>query len=565
MVERVVWDHEAAGSKPVTRTKKAVFRWQPHICCGCFFVEQERYQREMNNHLYVEIQKVKGIGSLSINLPLEPDVYAITGINGIGKSTLLSCITPRLKRPISFSSISDILTNDSSIVYRINNEEERWKMTEDGWACDVSPCIKLRGFQEGSLTNGTRFFNISSFGFRYYKQLLNVNPSRLVPADSFVKENLGQILQNDQHYYSDLFRLDRSKAERYYKYKGVVYYLKIGDRFISQFELSTGEFLLINLLHLLNNLLVRTNNVEKLNLILIDEIELALHPSAIKRLTSFAKSISKQFNVAIYFSTHSLEIINNLPIENLFYLYRSKSDSIACETPCYPAYITRDIYAHSGYDVLILVEDDLAQNMVYRYIQKEHFDHNKRILVLPVGGYDNTLELHQNLLQEEVLQSPSHIISIIDGDAQQQVQLKRDQDGRWNSIPSDTILFLPVDSLEKYIKKELFDNKNYDLMRIIRDRLFKFESDPKWYESEYLKNIENKRQEEVAKGKPAKSDSEYFPNGKNLFGILSERYVSLGKTRKEFRELICNIIIEYLDASQFEKELGKSLSYVFKH
>ena len=25
MVERVVWDHEAAGSKPVTRTKKAVF------------------------------------------------------------------------------------------------------------------------------------------------------------------------------------------------------------------------------------------------------------------------------------------------------------------------------------------------------------------------------------------------------------------------------------------------------------------------------------------------------------------------------------------------------------
>ena len=25
MVERVVWDHEAAGSKPVTRTKMAVF------------------------------------------------------------------------------------------------------------------------------------------------------------------------------------------------------------------------------------------------------------------------------------------------------------------------------------------------------------------------------------------------------------------------------------------------------------------------------------------------------------------------------------------------------------
>ena len=492
------------------------------------------------------------------------NVYAITGINGIGKSTLLSCITPRLKRPISFSSVSDILTNESSIVYRIDGIEECWKMSEDGWYCETSPSIKLRGFQEGSLTNGTRFFNISSFGFRYYKQLLKVNPTRLLPADSFVKENLGLLLQNDRHYYHELYRLDRSKAEKYYKYKGVVYYLKIGEKYISQFELSTGEFLLINLLHLLNNLLVRTNNIEKLNLILIDEIELALHPSAIKRLTSFAKDISKQYNVAIYFSTHSLEIINNLPIENLFYLYRAKNNTIACETPCYPAYITRDIYAHSGYDVLILVEDDLAQNMVNRYIQKEHLDHNKRILVLPVGGYDNTLELHQNLLQEEVLQSPSHIISIIDGDVQQQVQLKRKEEERWSVIPPDTILFLPVDSLEKFIKKELFDNKNYDFMRILRDRLFKFESDINWFEAEYLKNIENKRHEEVSKGKAERPDNEYFANGKNLFGILSEKYTSTGKTRKEFREQICNIVIESLDASRFEEELGKSLTYVFK-
>ena len=517
----------------------------------------------MDKNLYVEINRIKGIDNLSIKLPLEPDVYAITGINGIGKSTLLSCITPRLKPQISFSSISDILTRDSSIIYRIGSDEEHWKMTEDGWTCEEAPCINLRGFQEGSLTNGTRFFNIFSSGFRYYKQLLKVNPSRLVPADSFVKENLGLLLQNDKYYYSSLYRLDRRKAEEFYKYKGVVYYLKIGDKYISQFELSTGEFLLINLLHLLYNLLVRTNNAEKLNLILIDEIELALHPSAIKRLTSFTKNISKQFRVAIFFSTHSLEIINNLPIENLFYLYRSKNNTIACETPCYPAYITRDIYAHSGYDVLILVEDDLAQNMVYRYIQKKRFDHNKRILVLPVGGYDNTLELHQNLLQEEVLQSPSHIISIIDGDVQQQVQDKRSNDGMWNSIPKDTILFLPIDSLEKYIKKELFDNRNYELMRIIRDRLFRFESDLKWFEAEYLRNIDNKRREEVAQGKPAKPNQEYFPNGKNLFGIISEKYVSLGKKRKEFREAICNIVIEYLDASQFEAELEKSLSYVF--
>ena len=359
----------------------------------------------MSNDLLIEIGNIKGINKLEINMSLEPNVYAITGINGIGKSTLLSCISPRLKRPINFLSLTNYTNENSYIKYKVGNNEEIWNIYDNQWLCngseDITEKISLRGFQEGSLTNGTRFFNIFSLKFRNFKSIYNIRKELLISADDFVKENLGLLLQNDKDYYCDLYRLDRKKAEKYCRYKGVVYYLKINNRYISQFELSTGEFLLINLLHLLNNLLVRTNNVEKLNLILIDEIELALHPSAIKRLVNFTKSIAKKYNVAIYFSTHSLEIINSLPIENLFYLHRYNKNNIVCETPCYPAYITRDIYAHNGYDVLILVEDELAKILVNRYIEKNHFDNNKRIQVLPVGGYDNTLELHQNLLEEK--------------------------------------------------------------------------------------------------------------------------------------------------------------------
>lgn len=300
-------------------------------------------------------------------------------------------------------------------------------------------------------------------------------------------------------------------------------------------------------------------------MILIDEIELALHPSAVKRLVDFTKGIAKKYNVAIYFSTHSLEIINSLPTDNLFYLHKTTAEEIACETPCYPAYITRDIYTHSGYDVLILVEDDLAQFLVNRYIDNNRLDFNKRIQVLPVGGYDNTLELHQNFLQEEILQPVSHIISIIDGDAEAAVLKKRSDDGKWNSIPTDTILFLPIESLEKYLKKELFDNKNYAIMRLLRDRLFKFETDVNWFEQEYIENIENKRKEDIGKGCPPKKDAEYFINGKNLFSILSAKYESYGHSRKEFREKICNIVIEYLDASAFEEKLDTSLEKIFNH
>ena len=50
MVERVVWDHEAAGSKPVTRTMKAVFTAEkPQGAPLCGF---EIYRK------YVEWEKV---------------------------------------------------------------------------------------------------------------------------------------------------------------------------------------------------------------------------------------------------------------------------------------------------------------------------------------------------------------------------------------------------------------------------------------------------------------------------------------------------------------------------
>ena len=86
-----------------------------------------------------------------------------------------------------------------------------------------------------------------------------------------------------------------------------------------------------------------------------------------------------------------------------------------------------------------------------------------------------------------------------------------------------------------------------------------------WFEQEYLENIENKRNEDIAKGHSAKKNEEYFVNGKNLFSILSTKYESAGHSRKEFREKICSIVIEYLDASSFEEKLSASLMNVFKH
>ncbi|MBQ5995898.1 MAG: AAA family ATPase [Clostridia bacterium] len=514
----------------------------------------------MVKSLSVEINNIKGINKLKIDMPLEPDVYAITGLNGIGKSTLLSSIACRLVRPINFNFLNNQDYNDASkIVFSNDGICETWTPNKGKWNKDSQENeITLRGFQEGSITKGTRFLH--AFDYRFYKKLLNINPTYLRPADDFVSSNLGKILYNDENHYNNLFRVDRATAEKYYRYKGVIYYEKVNETFISQFDLSTGELMLINLLHLINNLLVRTNNREHLNLILIDEVELALHPSAIRRLVPFVKSIAKRYNVAVYFATHSMEIIYALPVENLIYLQYSGEKTIECITPCYPSYICRDIYMHTGYDIVILVEDDLASNIIESYIKKSHFDINKRIQVLPVGGYQNTLSLHQNLLAEKILNDKSHIISILDGDVEETVNNIKTNDGQWQLINKNDILFLPIQSIEKYLKMKLFDNKDYAFMRDFRDRFFKFEDEIDWYKHEYLSNINSKKEQDISMGKSTLDEKAYFANGKNLFGILTEKAISEYKyTKTSFRYGVCEYLIENEDFSIFEKSLKEVL------
>ena len=144
----------------------------------------------MESVLSVKIRNVKNIKELMMELPLKPDLYAITGINGIGKSTLLSCISPRLKRPVSFSFLDREAADGGEIEYQIDNEIEIWRVQHGKWVCQNIKDLPIRGFQEGSLTNGTRFLNISFYKFNYYKKMLRVNPNLIIPADDFVKENL---------------------------------------------------------------------------------------------------------------------------------------------------------------------------------------------------------------------------------------------------------------------------------------------------------------------------------------------------------------------------------------
>lgn len=143
-------------------------------------------------------------------------------------------------------------------------------------------------------------------------QASKVKTNQLIKAEDFVVKNLGKILRNDENAYSSLFRLKSADALKTFRFNGSPYFVVLEDgKLISQYSLSTGENLLISILHSMQHQLPKSKT-SGYYLFLLDEVELALHPSALVRLIDFLKGMSKEKGFSIYFSTHSIELLRLL-------------------------------------------------------------------------------------------------------------------------------------------------------------------------------------------------------------------------------------------------------------
>ena len=180
--------------------------------------------------------------------------------------------------------------------------------------------------------------------------------------------------------------------------------------------MSSGECLLVSLLHFLYNSIVRRSlPVNQKVIVLIDELELALHPIAVLRLMDFLKDLVKEHsNLIIYLSTHSPEVIRTIPPMDLFKINNNDGE-VSIENNCYPSYLIRDLYSNVSPDFLLLVEDELAQIVVNRVLSKYSMRTTKLIHCVPVGGWQNVLSLHKELYSKKILGTNTHIVSILDG------------------------------------------------------------------------------------------------------------------------------------------------------
>lgn len=479
--------------------------------------------------LKIKIENLKNIKNFELEIPIEQGLHVIAGSNGIGKSSIMAL----LSAPFRPSVLWNIFSNSSEkgkVTYTYQENKDTWIKDNKKWILEnsKSPKIKLDGFIEGSVIHGTRFTD---------KKVLDlsekVRSEHLVDADEFINSNFNNILHGRKNYPTIKKIKNRDTAAKL-GFDSVPYFMEYEDRLLSQFWLSSGENLLLSLLHFLNNKIFQQKGKgsKYVSLILIDEVELALHPVAINRLVKLLEKLSKEYNLSVYFSSHSTELLRAINPNNIYYLQSLPDKTIEVINPCYPAYATRFLYNQDGYDVLILPEDELAKFVIDKIFQKEKLYEGKLYHILPCGDWRNTVRMHKEIIDANLASHSTKVISVLDGDIEGEFNKEKEKD---QEIRRLNIAFLPIPSLEKYLHQHLIETIDADFFRELNDRFFRKKSLDEIV-SEYMETGVDKK-------------------GKRLWQSMTKHLGDDGLSEKEFLREISETIYKKLDVEKLSKRI----------
>jgi len=295
-----------------------------------------------------------------------------------------------------------------------------------------------------------------------------------------------------------------------------------------------------------NSIIRRSLPSDQPVLMLMDEIELALHPIAIINLLDMLQELTDEYhNLTVILTSHSPEVIRKLNPNNIFKIERidDEKNNFNIINPCYPSYAIRDVYTHDGFDYLLLVEDELARIIVKKAIEELKLDNSKLINVLPVGGWENVLKLQVELITNNILGVGKQVFSILDGDVQSNISKE------YKSVKK---LFLPVNSIEKYLRKVLVEAPVQPVKKRINDVFFSINS----IDSLIIEYKETEKEIAKAQGDKYKADKD----GKRLYAVLKKDLKKRKISEESFINSLYQIIKDNINFTDFYASLRKGVS-----
>lgn len=401
----------------------------------------------------IRIENLKSIKLLEFNIP-NSGVHILTGINGSGKTTLLACLQ-RLTDSYAFqrhfrTSSNNQFDNfgDAVIIYEKNGAHVKYAYKNTRW----SPTPKKGASLLKTMGYNNAIF-ISSNVDRFYVQNDELNTKGISAAPQFFRDSMNEIFQTSK--YSNLRRKKLDGQGRGYGRWNYGFLMPIisqagQNQYYTERNFSLGELLVLNALFQLQQL---TNN----SLILIDEIELALHPKVQVKLMNFLEKKALQKNLTIIISTHSSSLIKKA--KNLIYLERNtESGIINVEYNCYPAVALQSMAIQEEVqpDLVFFVEDDYAkyilEQLINYYFRNLSTKRRPIMKILPVGGWPQTLRFTISSTNYLIPQNTG-VYSFLDSDACADMQAIQDDADRSLSqqellnlynTNKDKIKFLPI-------------------------------------------------------------------------------------------------------------------------
>jgi len=368
--------------------------------------------KPQNRLTHLHITQLKGLKNLDIEF--NKNLTAIMGVNGVGKSTILhalACVFAPIKEGENyqfnffFTPTPDASWRDSSfsITYfdEIKQKEinKEYKKKSDRWSPPYSNRPPRELFYLGidsALPEIERERQTSYIDY-------NTKSSEDNLASRITKD-ASEILNKDYKELTD-HTTKRKKLFGVRTHSGVIY---------SSLSMGAGEQRVLKILSL-------ARHAAPYTMILIDEIDLLLHDSALVNLIRVLSKIAEQKNLQIIFTTHSLLMGELSDIVDIKYL-RNTNEKTFIYNAITPD-IVYDLSHKSEHKLNVYVEDDVAAAIVAKVLREMKILRHSRIQ--NIGSIQNAFIVSAAAIIEG--RKKDNMLIITDGDRYRTDEEKKTQ------------------------------------------------------------------------------------------------------------------------------------------